>query len=390
MSLDWLIIGGGIHGVYLAARLIDEAGIPRERLLIVDGQPRLLDRWRRCTANTGMRYLRSAVVHHLDRDPWSLKRFGARNRQLGGFAPPYERPALALFDAHCDALIERHRLSERHRVDRAEALALGDDGVRVTLASGETIGARFGLLALGSTERTAWPGWARELRAAGASITHVFDPGVRLDDDQPARIAVIGGGITAAQLANRFGPGRAVHMISRHATRQHDFDSEPGWMGPRYLDGFARIAEHDQRRAVITEARHRGSIPPGTWRRLSRLCDQGDVTLHIASVSDARLLDDGIRLTVGDRSIDVDRVLLATGFESRRPGGALVDGLVDQGLPCAACGFPIVDTHLRWHPRLFVSGPLAELEVGPVSRNIVGARMAARRITPWVRRHRAG
>ena len=27
MSLDWLIIGGGIHGVHLATRLIEEAGI---------------------------------------------------------------------------------------------------------------------------------------------------------------------------------------------------------------------------------------------------------------------------------------------------------------------------------------------------------------------------
>lgn len=390
MSLDWLIIGGGIHGVHLAARLIDEAGIRPERLSIVDGQPSLLARWRTCTANTGMTHLRSAVVHHLDLDPWSLRRFGAGNRQLGGFAPPYDRPALALFDAHCDAVIARHGLAERHRVDRAEALALGDDGVRVTLASGETLGARFGLLALGSGERTAWPGWARALRASGAPVTHVFDPGVSLDDEPPGRLAVIGGGITAAQLANRFGAGRAVHLITRHAPRQHDFDSDPGWVGPRYLEGFARIADHDTRRRVITAARHRGSIPPGVWRRLTRLWDQGDVTLHVADVSDARALDDGIRLTVGGRVIDVDRVLLATGFESARPGGALVDGLVDGGLPCATCGYPIVDTHLRWHPRLFVSGPLAELEVGPAARNIVGARLAARRITPWVRRHAAG
>lgn len=386
MSLDWLIIGGGLHGVHLAAQLIDEAGFRRERMLIVDAQPRLLARWRACTGNTGMSHLRSTVVHHLDRDPWSLRRFGARNRQLGDFAPPYDRPPLALFDAHCDAIIERYGLSERHRVDRAEALALDDGGVRVTLASGATIGARYGLLALGSGERTAWPGWARDLEAAGGAITHVFDPGVKLRDDQPPRIAVIGGGITAAQLANRYGPGRSVHLISRHELRQHDFDSEPGWLGPRYLDGFARIADHDVRRAVIKRARHRGSIPPGTWRRLATLRDQGDVTLHVADVTDARPCGDGVRLFVGGQSLDVDRVLLATGFESGRPGGALVDGLAEEGLPCAACGFPIVDTHLRWHRRLFVTGPLAELEVGPAARNIAGARMSTRRIIPWARR----
>ena len=49
-------------------------------------------------------------------------------------------------------------------------------------------------------------------------------------------------------------------------------------------------------------------------------------------------------------------------------------------LPTAKDGFPIVDRHLRWRKSLFVMGPLAELEVGPVSRNISGARMAASRI----------
>ena len=77
----------------------------------------------------------------------------------------------------------------------------------------------------------------------------------------------------------------------------------------------------------------------------------------------------------------MDRVLLATGFESARPGGPMIDHLVrSESLPCAGCGYPIVDACLRWHPRIFVTGPLAELELGPVSRNIAGARRAGDRI----------
>jgi hypothetical protein len=45
----------------------------------------------------------------------------------------------------------------------------------------------------------------------------------------------------------------------------------------------------------------------------------------------------------------------------------------------------IVDPNLRWHPRVFVSGPLAELELGPVSRNIAGARRAGDRIVNAIR-----
>ena len=49
-------------------------------------------------------------------------------------------------------------------------------------------------------------------------------------------------------------------------------------------------------------------------------------------------------------------------------------------LPCASCGYPIVDEWLRWKAGIYVSGPLAELELGPASRNIAGARRAGDRL----------
>ena len=83
-------------------------------------------------------------------------------------------------------------------------------------------------------------------------------------------------------------------------------------------------------------------------------------------------------------ALEVDRVLLATGYSRERPGGALVDDLVaSAGLRCAPCGYPMVDRALRWHRRIHVSGPLAELELGPVARNIAGARRAGDRIAAW-------
>ena len=45
-TLDCLIVGGGIHGVHVAARLIGEAGVPADRLRILDPGARLLERWR--------------------------------------------------------------------------------------------------------------------------------------------------------------------------------------------------------------------------------------------------------------------------------------------------------------------------------------------------------
>ena len=94
-----------------------------------------------------------------------------------------------------------------------------------------------------------------------------------------------------------------------------------------------------------------------------------------------RQSDDLVLRLKTDEVLHVDRVLLATGFSALRPGGSVVETLIaSASLPCASCGYPIVDTQLRWHPRIRVSGPLAELELGPVARNIAGARRAGDRL----------
>ena len=41
---------------------------------------------------------------------------------------------------------------------------------------------------------------------------------------------------------------------------------------------------------------------------------------------------------------------------------------------------PLLSKNLEWYPQFYVSGPLAELEIGPIARNISGARHAAERI----------
>ena len=87
------------------------------------------------------------------------------------------------------------------------------------------------------------------------------------------------------------------------------------------------------------------------------------------------------RISATSRSVAADRVVLATGFLPQRPGGEVVRAAIEAlDLPLAPDGYPVVDDHLRWRPGLFVMGPLAELVVGPASRNLSGARMAAQRI----------
>ena len=382
--LELLIIGGGIHGTYLAHALIHSKGVPARAVRILDPHPRLLHCWHHNTSNTGMTYLRSPAVHHIGLDPTHLRRYAAtpQGRDFARFALPYRRPALALFNAHADAVIKTYGLQDLHLQTRATKLTRVTNGIRVDTPEG-SLSARRVLLALGQGDQLAWPAWARALKHT-CRINHIFDPDFRRAALAPWRHAVvIGGGLSAAQTARALAqkqPG-SVSLISRHVPRVHDFDADPGWMGPKYLSAFYREPDYAKRRMLIRHARHTGSMTPheAVELRLSR--KRGKLVHCVADVTRA-VLGNAVHLHLdsGD-CIDADLILLATGFEARRPGGAWLDDFVlAHDLPCAPCGFPVVDSRLCWHRGLFVTGALAELELGPPARNILGARHAAERL----------
>lgn len=377
--IPWLIIGGGIHGVHIAARLIAEGDLSPEDLLIVDPEPRLLEAWRRMTARTGMTYLRSPAVHHIDLDPMSLLRFGGRQRRFrrpGNFTPPYDRPSLAFFNAHCDEVVRKYGLSDRHRQASATLVQPGEKGVHVETSTGERLEAGRVLLALGSGGAPHWPKWAQR---PSRRIHHVFQ--IRFDswDVEKKQIIVVGGGITAAQLALRASAaGAQVRIVSRHSFRKHQFDSDPGWLGPKNMRAFQKLDSWEKRRDAIRAARHRGSMPPDVHAILQDSIARGRIRSHLSSISRVNEDEHGVTVELEHgASLRADELLLATGWDSARPGGAMVDELIRTAqLPCAPCGYPIVDRHLRWHRRIHVSGPLAELMLGPIARNIAGARRA--------------
>ena len=386
-TLDWLIVGGGIHGVHIAARLLGEAGVPADRLRILDPGTRLLERWRSCTATAGMTHLRSPSVHHLDLDPMSLQRFAGKRStwKPGLFAPPFERPSLELFNAHCDRVEETFGLSRLHLRDRAVRCAVDPEGVEVELSGGDVLHAGQLVLAIGGGEQPRWPDWAP---VGDRRIQHVFDPGFDGWPEDNERVVVVGGGISAGHVVLRLlSDGHHVDHVTRHPLRHHQFDSDPGWLGTKYTTRFSREPDLEQRRSMITRARHAGSVPPEMARSLRRANKHRQLCCHEAGVDRIEVEPHGLEVALSTGStLEVDRVLLATGFASSRPGGRMIEELIaSASLRCAPCGYPIVDASLRWHSRIHVSGPLAELELGPVARNIAGARRAADRIVDAIR-----
>jgi plasmid stability protein len=148
------------------------------------------------------------------------------------------------------------------------------------------------------------------------------------------------------------------------------------------MSTFRAEPDMERRRAIIRAVRHKGSMPAEVRGTLRRAAELGKLDLRVGTVSEATFADGAVSLRLEDGAhLEADRVMLATGFEATRPGGAWLDRAVAElGLPVAPCGYPIVEPSLRWHGGIFTTGALAELELGPVARNIIGARHAAERL----------
>ncbi|TVP55135.1 MAG: hypothetical protein EA351_11335 [Gemmatimonadales bacterium] len=406
--LDWLVVGGGIHGTHLT-RVLLEAGVRRSRIRVVDPEPELLAVWTEHTTRTGMRYLRSPGVHHLGLDPFDLFRFAGRRRarRRDLFKGQRRRPLLSLFQDHARHVIGESGLQELHLRARVTGMdPSGPGGFRVETDRGG-LHARRVLLCVGGGGAPSDPSWVESARSQGAPITHLFGPDLPWEDllEQARRtglpVAVVGGGISAGQFALRvIHDGGTAALLLRHELRVESLDADPGWLGPKNLKSFHAETDPATRRHLVQSARHRGSMPPevaGAVRAcaeaggLDLRCNTNPVGCHRTTTSCGGDRWELILRTEGDeeRTVPVSSVVLATGIghatdtyaDSGFPGGLWLQRLArEREFPTAPCGFPVPDSALQWIEGLHVSGALAELEVGPVAKNIVGARMAARRI----------
>lgn len=387
MALDWLIIGGGIHGVHLALVLRERCGFAAERIRIVDPHDRLLARWEACTAACGMQYLRSTMVHHLAPDPYDLLRFAQRsNAEPHHFHGRYQRPSLAIFNAHSQTLIEQHRLADITLRGRVCGLRRHANDWQVETDHG-TLVAHNVILALSIGEQLRWPAWAHTARATGAPIYHLYEPSFDRRCITPgSTVAIIGGGISAGHAALTFSQTANVTLVMRRPIQIAPFDSPPGWMGPKELRRFHAEPDPSRRRAMIAGARLPGTMPVELAQAVTSAAQQQRLRIMIDEVSAVIYRDGAFTLSLNQQSLTVDTIILATGFLPQRPGQPWLDETIATvGLPIAACGYPIVGPDLQWAPGLYVTGPLAELEIGPVARNIIGARHAGERLARGVR-----
>ncbi|KPB03296.1 FAD/NAD(P)-binding protein [Bacillus sp. CHD6a] len=383
--LQWIIIGGGIQGLTVATFLLKKNKTTINKLRIIDPNPKPLENWKRCTSTISMPYLRSPSVHHLDKEPFSLQAFSKKEHKYQpntDFYGRYKRPSLQMFNDHCDHLINDLDIQQAYVPTKVRHVEKSDGYWKVYLENGEVLRTEKVVIAIGISDQLHLPEWASNLKKARTnSLFHVFDKKLPPFEEMDGPFVVVGGGITATHLAIKLAtlfPGE-VTMLKRHPFRVHDFDSNPEWLGPKMRQPFVKMKDYENRRKAIKSARHKGSIPSELRNKINHFVRTKKLTIKNGVVNNFLLQHNDVQLLLENGDTITGRsIIMATGFEQGLPGREWLEPVIKQeNLPCAKCGYPIVNHMLEWAPNLYVSGALAELEVGPIARNISGARVAA-------------
>ena len=364
MDWDWLIVGGGLHGGFIADALL--RANPAIAMTIVDpAEP--LAAWSRRADACGMVYLRSSNAHHLGARANSLRRFAARQgfdaaHELGY----YRRPSRLLFESHARATL---RSPPRRLAAFARHIQPYEAGWCLTTATGDSLTARHVVLATGPGQPYRPPGLA--------AAEHVFDLGFTLGPPG-RRTAIVGGGITGAQLAlQAIDNGHSICWVTRTPPRSADFDSEPRYAGRLGMAPFL-AAPISTRTQLLRDARRPGTLPPDILARITVALSFGRLTWQCADVADFH----AGQLRYGDgRLLHVERVILATGFEPVPDRQSLIGRCIEGlGLATDTDGHVVINDRLEAAPGLHITGRPASLELGPMAGNVKGARMAGQRL----------
>ncbi|NEQ55445.1 MAG: lysine N(6)-hydroxylase/L-ornithine N(5)-oxygenase family protein, partial [Leptolyngbya sp. SIO3F4] len=206
------------------------------------------------------------------------------------------------------------------------------------------------------------------------------------------RILIVGSGLTAGHLAlGAISRGARVMLMARRTFYEKLFDAAPGWLGPKYLKGFHAESSWETRWQMIRDARNGGSLTPAVLTKLRRLERDGKISFYEhCEVQSATWQEEAWKVVCTHPEthdciahLPIDRIWLATGSTLDINRWPLLS-VVRERYPLPTLqGLPILDKHLRWPGcNLFIMGGATALHIGPVARNLFGAKLACDLIVP--------
>ena len=418
------IIGGGIHGVSIALRLLRETPTAANHLAIVDRHPHPLTQWRHKTERQGMMFLRSPAVHHITPDALGIVEYAERHNRKDELVPPYAQPSTQLFWDFCkDALSSvgagfpcppngdtlssvgagfpcppNHNIYYQFEVAKLRwDKGAGKFPFRLISTNNEGFRSRCIILAIGADDCAYVPPEFRQWQHQYPNmVLHASQFTVSCRDERGSedKIVVVGGGLTAGTLAKSLSErGHIVALIARKQLRTEQFDFPPVWLGPKALAEFANENDFQQRYDIIQQNRGEGSITPDV---MEALVDASNIDLYpetcIRNIVVAEKHKSPQRLqieTTRGLITNVSRVILATGYQFDLHRYGFLKELIAQYQIPLLRGLPCLDDDLQLQPiqGLFGSGTIAQLQIGPASGNIAGANLAYERLRKKLRSH---
>ena len=388
------IIGGGIHGVSIAMRLLREAPTAAKHLAIVDRHPQPLTQWRDKTERQGMTFLRSPAVHHVSSDALGIVEYAERHSRTGELAPPYSQPSTQLFWDYCNCLLTelaQHRIYYQFEVAKLR-WDRGAGKFPFRLISKDNVGfrSRCVVLAVGVDDCAYIPEEFVQWRCQYPNrILHASEFNVDYQDEKSSEesFVIVGGGLTAGTLVKSLSErGHKVALIARKQLKTEQFDFPPVWLGPKALAEFASETDFQRRYEIIQQNRGKGSITPDIMKALT---DASNINVYpetriqnIASAGDSGPTQRLNVTTNRGNIMNVSRIILATGYQFNLCRYGFLRELIAQHQIPLVRGLPRLDADLQLYPikNLFGSGTIAQLQIGPAAGNIAGASLAYERL----------
>ena len=378
LNTDVCIVGAGPHG--LAATLLFNRIDPSMKVTVIDHSTEWLATWNRQFQRAAITTLRSPIVHHPSPDSFDLDNF-LKKSKFPRSGLPYNPPTTECFSAFCNQIISDADLDDP-LIAIPQSAQSDQNGIALKTTNG-IIYARYLIIATNPQHKII-PQWTQNLSQKPNITKHASEVDLSdIADLEGQSITVIGGGLTAAHLTRgAASKGALVKMIARRPLQIRSFDTDPGWLGPKYLNGYYLETDNQKRIQIARNARGGGSIPQWMHNLLRDFQKAGCVEiLESTEVTSAELKDPKgclLKLT-NEEQVYSDQVWLATGtccdLQSMKFLHPILENFsfVDE--------FPVLDRSLRLKPHpIYLMGRTATFALGPAAGNLWGATRAAHQI----------